>query len=74
FFYEKLLLGAKENNEFSFEEKEENLLYYFKYDKEDLSSLKDLSIKYNIYNAKIKNYSLLEDTINKIQKTLDECK
>ncbi|HHW4649248.1 TPA: hypothetical protein ACUXET_001857, partial [Campylobacter coli] len=26
FFYEKLLLGAKENNEFSFEEKEENLL------------------------------------------------
>ncbi|EHJ4428570.1 hypothetical protein KAV62_001777, partial [Campylobacter jejuni] len=29
FFYEKLLLGAKENNEFSFEEKEENLLYYF---------------------------------------------
>ncbi|HEF1961772.1 TPA: hypothetical protein R8W96_001874, partial [Campylobacter coli] len=34
FFYEKLLLGAKENNEFSFEEKEENLLYYFKYDKE----------------------------------------
>ncbi|HEH4534117.1 TPA: hypothetical protein SG317_001752, partial [Campylobacter jejuni] len=36
FFYEKLLLGAKENNEFSFEEKEENLLYYFKYDKEDL--------------------------------------
>ncbi|EIO7716835.1 hypothetical protein LQS10_001826, partial [Campylobacter coli] len=50
------------------------LLYYFKYDKEDLSSLKDLSIKYNIYNAKIKNYSLLEDTINKIQKTLDECK
>ncbi|EJF6463666.1 hypothetical protein M8033_001969, partial [Campylobacter coli] len=39
FFYEKLLLGAKENNEFSFEEKEENLLYYFKYDKEDLNSL-----------------------------------
>ncbi|HEG8219790.1 TPA: hypothetical protein SF015_001751, partial [Campylobacter coli] len=34
FFYEKLLLGAKENNEFSFEDKEENLLYYFKYDKE----------------------------------------
>ncbi|HEB7545976.1 TPA: hypothetical protein RZH57_001650, partial [Campylobacter coli] len=26
FFYEKLLLGAKENNEFLFEEKEENLL------------------------------------------------
>ncbi|HEB7552979.1 TPA: hypothetical protein RZH74_001690, partial [Campylobacter coli] len=46
FFYEKLLLGAKENNEFLFEEKEENLLYHFKYDKEDLSSLKDLSIKY----------------------------
>ncbi|XAK44303.1 hypothetical protein AAID97_05225 [Campylobacter coli] len=57
FFYEKLLLGAKENNEFLFEEKEENLLYHFKYDKEDLSSLKDLSIKYNIYNARIKNYS-----------------
>ncbi|EFU2376537.1 hypothetical protein HUM34_001961, partial [Campylobacter jejuni] len=38
FFYEKLLLGAKENNEFSFEDKEENLLYYFKYDKEDLNS------------------------------------
>ncbi len=38
-FYEKLLLGAKENNEFSFEDKEENLLYYFKYDKEDLNSL-----------------------------------
>ncbi|EJY0237617.1 hypothetical protein OE701_001783, partial [Campylobacter coli] len=45
FFYEKLLLGAKENNEFSFEEKEENLLYYFKYDKEDLNSLGDLNIK-----------------------------
>ncbi|ELB3193279.1 hypothetical protein RHJ15_001893 [Campylobacter coli] len=74
FFYEKLLLGAKENNEFSFEEKEENLLYYFKYDKEDLNSLGDLNIKYNNHNAKIKNYSLLEDTINKIQKTLDECK
>ncbi|EHP2807077.1 hypothetical protein KOJ89_001836, partial [Campylobacter jejuni] len=44
FFYEKLLLGAKENNEFSFEEKEENLLYYFKYDKEDLNSLGDLNI------------------------------
>ncbi|HEH5087584.1 TPA: hypothetical protein SG769_001872, partial [Campylobacter coli] len=43
FFYEKLLLGAKENNEFSFEEKEENLLYYFKYDKEDLNSLGDLN-------------------------------
>ncbi|EKM9891825.1 hypothetical protein PWA90_001884, partial [Campylobacter coli] len=41
FFYEKLLLGAKENNEFSFEDKEENLLYYFKYDKEDLNSLGD---------------------------------
>lgn len=64
FFYEKLLLGAKENNEFSFEEKEENLLYHFKYDKEDLSSLKDLSIKYNIYNARIKNYSLLEESLN----------
>ncbi|EJB0949555.1 hypothetical protein MWZ40_001857, partial [Campylobacter jejuni] len=64
FFYEKLLLGAKENNEFSFEDKEENLLYYFKYDKEDLSSLKDLSIKYNIYNARIKNYSLLEESLN----------
>ncbi|EPE3553168.1 hypothetical protein ACSH88_001803, partial [Campylobacter jejuni] len=64
FFYEKLLLGAKENNEFLFEEKEENLLYHFKYDKEDLSSLKDLSIKYNIYNAKIKNYSLLEESLN----------
>ncbi|EJD5830493.1 hypothetical protein M2K38_001877 [Campylobacter jejuni] len=74
FFYEKLLLGAKKNNEFSFEEKEENLLYYFKYDKEDLNSLGDLNIKYNNHNAKIKNYSLLEDTINKIQKTLDECK
>ncbi|EIA78485.1 hypothetical protein cco6_08946, partial [Campylobacter coli 59-2] len=60
FFYEKLLLGAKENNEFSFEEKEENLLYYFKYDKEDLNSLGDLNIKYNNHNAKIKNYSLLE--------------
>ncbi|EHP6672283.1 hypothetical protein KMX99_001816, partial [Campylobacter jejuni] len=57
FFYEKLLLGAKENNEFSFEEKEENLLYYFKYDKEDLNSLGDLNIKYNNHNAKIKNYS-----------------
>ncbi|HHW4643785.1 TPA: hypothetical protein ACUXB9_001844, partial [Campylobacter coli] len=56
FFYEKLLLGAKENNEFSFEEKEENLLYYFKYDKEDLNSLGDLNIKYNNHNAKIKNY------------------
>ncbi|HHO2200474.1 TPA: hypothetical protein ACRUML_001819 [Campylobacter coli] len=54
FFYEKLLLGAKENNEFSFEEKEENLLYYFKYDKEDLNSLGDLNIKYNNHNAKIK--------------------
>ncbi len=64
FFYEKLLLGAKENNEFLFEEKEENLLYHFKYDKEDLSSLKDLSIKYNIYNARIKNYSLLEESLN----------
>ncbi|HFU2597693.1 hypothetical protein [Campylobacter jejuni] len=64
FFYEKLLLGAKENNEFLFEEKEENLLYHFKYDKEDLSSLKDLSIKYNIYNAKIKNYSLPEESLN----------
>ncbi|ENU2681796.1 hypothetical protein ACE4LM_001807, partial [Campylobacter coli] len=53
FFYEKLLLGAKENNEFSFEEKEENLLYYFKYDKEDLNSLGDLNIKYNNHNAKI---------------------
>ncbi|ELF7622442.1 hypothetical protein RA835_001887 [Campylobacter jejuni] len=74
FFYEKLLLGAKENNEFLFEDKEENLLYYFKYDKEDLNSLGDLNIKYNNHNAKIKNYSLLEDTINKIQKTLDECK
>ncbi|ELM1301112.1 hypothetical protein Q3S90_001838, partial [Campylobacter coli] len=51
FFYEKLLLGAKENNEFSFEEKEENLLYYFKYDKEDLNSLGDLNIKYNNHNA-----------------------
>ncbi|HEB9135152.1 TPA: hypothetical protein RZJ94_001728, partial [Campylobacter jejuni] len=57
FFYEKLLLGAKENNEFSFEDKEENLLYYFKYDKEDLNSLGDLNIKYNNHNAKIKNYS-----------------
>lgn len=64
FFYEKLLLGAKENNEFLFEEKEENLLYHFKYDKEDLSSLKDLSIKYNIYNAEIKNYSLPEESLN----------
>ncbi len=64
FFYEKLLLGAKENNEFLFEEKEENLLYHFKYDKEDLSSLQDLSIKYNIYNARIKNYSLLEESLN----------
>ncbi len=64
FFYEKLLLGAKENNEFLFEEKEENLLYHFKYDKEDLNSLKDLSIKYNIYNARIKNYSLLEESLN----------
>ncbi|EGU0646346.1 hypothetical protein B6683_000810 (plasmid) [Campylobacter coli] len=50
------------------------MLYYFKYDKEDLNSLGDLNIKYNNHNAKIKNYSLLEDTINKIQKTLDECK
>ncbi|QYH06034.1 hypothetical protein A0X37_000020 (plasmid) [Campylobacter coli] len=49
------------------------MLYYFKYDKEDLNSLGDLNIKYNNHNAKIKNYSLLEDTINKIQKTLDEC-
>ena len=57
FFYEKLLLGAKENNEFLFEDKKENLLYHFKYDKENLSSLKDLNIKYNYYNAKIKNYS-----------------
>ncbi|EJJ3081141.1 hypothetical protein NIT41_001775, partial [Campylobacter jejuni] len=64
FFYEKLLLGAKENNEFSFEEKEENLLYYFKYDKEDLNSLGDLNIKYNNHNAKIKNYSLLEESLN----------
>ncbi|ELR3702281.1 hypothetical protein QSC61_001786, partial [Campylobacter jejuni] len=64
FFYEKLLLGAKENNEFSFEDKEENLLYYFKYDKEDLNSLGDLNIKYNNHNAKIKNYSLLEESLN----------
>ncbi|EKQ1039939.1 hypothetical protein P4R25_001716 [Campylobacter jejuni] len=64
FFYEKLLLGAKENNEFLFEEKEENLLYYFKYDKEDLNSLGDLNIKYNNHNAKIKNYSLLEESLN----------
>ncbi|HEB0048351.1 TPA: hypothetical protein R9A85_000832 [Campylobacter jejuni] len=64
FFYEKLLLGAKENNEFSFKEKEENLLYYFKYDKEDLNSLGDLNIKYNNHNAKIKNYSLLEESLN----------
>ncbi|EPV1878417.1 hypothetical protein ACV2UJ_001800, partial [Campylobacter coli] len=64
FFYEKLLLGAKENNEFLFEEKEENLLYHFKYDKEDLSSLGDLNIKYNNHNAKIKNYSLLEESLN----------
>ncbi|HDZ5101192.1 TPA: hypothetical protein RTH21_001666, partial [Campylobacter jejuni] len=42
FFYEKLLLGACEDNPFSFEEREENLLYHFKYDKEDLNSLKDL--------------------------------
>ncbi|MGI7118882.1 hypothetical protein ACNGEM_09850 [Campylobacter coli] len=64
FFYEKLLLGAKENNEFLFEDKEENLLYYFKYDKEDLNSLGDLNIKYNNHNAKIKNYSLLEESLN----------
>ncbi|MCW1360452.1 hypothetical protein OLQ22_04780 [Campylobacter jejuni] len=64
FFYEKLLLGAKENNEFSFEDKEENSLYHFKYDKEDLNSLGDLSIKYNNYNARIKNYSLLEESLN----------
>lgn len=72
FFYEKLLLGAKENNEFSFEDKEENLLYHFKYIKEDLKSLEDLNIRYycncnnynNIYNAKIKNYSLLEESLN----------
>ncbi|HHS6887930.1 TPA: hypothetical protein ACTOCN_001687, partial [Campylobacter jejuni] len=64
FFYEKLLLGAKENNEFLFEEKEENLLYHFKYDKEDLNSLGDLNIKYNNHNAKIKNYSLLEESLN----------
>ncbi|HHY2125471.1 TPA: hypothetical protein ACV26Z_001779, partial [Campylobacter jejuni] len=64
FFYEKLLLGAKENNEFSFEDKEENLLYYFKYDKEDLNSLGDLNIKYNNHNARIKNYSLLEESLN----------
>ncbi len=64
FFYEKLLLGAKENNEFLFEDKEENLLYHFKYDKEDLSSLGDLNIKYNNHNAKIKNYSLLEESLN----------
>ncbi|WP_235689430.1 hypothetical protein, partial [Campylobacter coli] len=49
---------------FLFEEKEENLLYHFKYDKEDLNSLKDLSIKYNIYNARIKNYSLPEESLN----------
>lgn len=39
FFYEKLLLGAKEDKEFLFEDKKENLLYYFKYDKEDLKAL-----------------------------------
>ncbi|WP_337195709.1 hypothetical protein [Campylobacter sp. B0100352/1] len=64
FFYEKLLLGACENNPFSFEDKKENLIYYFKYDKEDLNSLKDLNIKYDYYNAKIKNYSLLEESLN----------
>ncbi|HDZ5097750.1 TPA: hypothetical protein RTH11_001613, partial [Campylobacter jejuni] len=64
FFYEKLLLGACEDNPFSFEEREENLLYHFKYDKEDLNSLKDLNIKYDYYNAKIKNYSLLEESLN----------
>ncbi|XHA75330.1 hypothetical protein DSV68_09620 (plasmid) [Campylobacter coli] len=40
------------------------MLYYFKYDKEDLNSLGDLNIKYNNHNAKIKNYSLLEESLN----------
>ncbi|EOV5462887.1 hypothetical protein ACOQXD_001815 [Campylobacter jejuni] len=64
FFYEKLLLGACENNPFLFEDKEENLLYYFKYDKEDLSSLKDLNIKYDYYHCKIKNYALAKNSLN----------
>ncbi|MDO4672495.1 MAG: hypothetical protein Q4A76_06250, partial [Porphyromonadaceae bacterium] len=64
FFYEKLLLGACENNQFLFENEKENLLYYFKYDKENLKALGDLHIKYNYHNAKIKNYSLLEKSLN----------
>lgn len=64
YFYEKLLLGAKENSSCSFEDVKEQLYYYCKYDKENISAYKDLHITYHYYTLKIKHYSLLEESLN----------
>ncbi|EJL4916621.1 hypothetical protein NMM86_001731, partial [Campylobacter jejuni] len=62
FFYEKLLLGAKEDEIFSFND--EKINYYLKYDENNLYALKDLNITYDYYHCKIKNYVLAKNSLN----------
>ncbi|EFR7980656.1 hypothetical protein RYR05_001812 [Campylobacter jejuni] len=62
FFYEKLLLGAKEDENFSFND--EKINYYLKYDENNLYALKDLNITYDYYHCKIKNYVLAKNSLN----------
>ncbi|WP_236633078.1 hypothetical protein, partial [Campylobacter armoricus] len=62
FFYEKLLLGAKEDEIFSFND--EKINYYLKYDESNLYALKDLNITYDYYHCKIKNHVLAKNSLN----------
>ncbi|AJC84792.1 hypothetical protein IMC75_07945 [Campylobacter peloridis] len=62
FFYEKLLLGAKEDEIFSFND--EKINYYLKYDENNLYAFKDLNITYDYYHCKIKNYVLAKNSLN----------
>ncbi|WP_193551167.1 hypothetical protein, partial [Campylobacter jejuni] len=62
FFYEKLLLGAKEDEIFSFND--EKINYYLKYDENNLYALKDLNITYDYYHCRIKNYVLAKNSLN----------
>lgn len=62
FFYETLLLGAKEYENFYFND--EKINYYLKYDENNLYALKVLNIAYDYYHCKIKNYVLAKNSLN----------